>query len=155
MLISRDSTNCACGNGAVTRNRLAREERRAFGHGVDVAAEAEIAQIIEQIVFEPAGALEPGDLVCREAKVLQKIQRLLKPCGHEKAAPRRQGAGEKFEHRRIGRAVVQIGLGHVELVEVGEEWAGAWAHGGTILSAPAQQGRGWRIRHDFVDMAAS
>ena len=122
------------------QDRLVGEEHRAFGHGVHVAAETEVAQIIEQVLLEPAGALQPGDLVRREAKVLQKIERLLQPGRQQKSAPRRQGAGEKFEHRRIGIAMVQIGLGHVELVEVGEQRADRFI--GAILSAPAIAGEG-------------
>ena len=48
MLISRVSTNCASGSGAVTRRigSLAKNDG-AFRHGVDVAGEAERREIIE------------------------------------------------------------------------------------------------------------
>ena len=109
-----------CGDA---QDRLVGEERRAFGHGVDVAAETEVCEIIEQVWLEAAGAFQPRNVVRREAQLLQKIQRLLEPRCQQESAPRRQGAGEKFEHRRVGVAMVQIGLGHVELVEVGEQRA--------------------------------
>ena len=51
------------------------------------------------------------------------LHRLLQPGGDEKAALRRQLAHEELEYRRPRLAVLQVGLDHVELVEVGEQRA--------------------------------
>ena len=72
------------------QDRLVGKENRALRHGVDVAGEAEVAQIIEQVFSEPAGALEPVDFGGREAKVFEKIERLLQPGGDRN--PRRAGS---------------------------------------------------------------
>ena len=100
------------------QDRLVGEERRAFRHGVHVAGEAETREIIEQVLPEPAGAVEPVDLDRREAQVFQIIQRLLNPGGKQKSAPRRQIADEKLEHRRLRVAMIQIGLDHVDLIKI-------------------------------------
>ena len=43
--MSRVSTSCACGSGAVdAQDRLVGEEHRAFRHGMDVAGEAQTAR---------------------------------------------------------------------------------------------------------------
>src|SRR5215469_12448370 len=84
------------------KNRLAGEKRGALGDRMDLAAEAEIAKIIEEVCVESTGALEPIDVGGREAKIFEEIQRLLQPGGKQEAAPRRQTAHEQFEHRRVG-----------------------------------------------------
>ena len=106
------------------QDRLVGEERGAFGDGVDVAAEAEVAEIVEKVFVESAGALEPIDVGGGEAKIFEKIQRLLEPGGEQKPAPRRQAAHEQLEHRRLGVAMIQIGLDHVDLIKVGQQRAG-------------------------------
>src|SRR5690242_20341465 len=100
---------------------------------MDLAAEAEIAQIIEQVVVESPGAREPIDVGGREAQLLHKIERLLQPSGDQKTAPRRQTAHEQFEYRGFGVAMIQIGLDHVDLIEVGQQWAGCGVHGDVNL----------------------
>jgi hypothetical protein len=95
---------------------------------VDVAAEAELAQIIEQVVAEPAGASEPVDLRGREAGVFEKIERLLQSGGDEEAAAGRQRADEELEHRGFRLAMIQVGLHHVELVKVRQQRAWALTH---------------------------
>jgi len=109
------------------QDRLVGKEHRAFRHGVDVAAEAEVGEIIEQVVAEPAGAPEPGDLRGREARVFKKIERLLQPGGEEKAAAGRQRADEELEYRGFRLAMIQVGLHHVELVKVRQQrvWGGS------------------------------
>src|SRR5271154_3475124 len=106
-----------------------------------VAAETEFFEIIEQVWLEPAGAFEPGDLVRRKTEIFQKIQSLLQPRRQQEAASRRQSAGEKFEHRRVRVAMVQIGLGHVELVEVGEQRADRVFHRRNLIR-PRDSGGG-------------
>ena len=39
-----------------------------------------------------------------------------------------QLAYEEFEHCSLGLAMFQIGLDHVELIEIGEQWTGCEIH---------------------------
>lgn len=107
-----------------TKNRFAWEKRCALGYGMNLAAEAESGKIIEEVFIESTGALEPIDVGGREAKLVQKIQRLRQPGGEQESAPRRQAAHEQFEHRRVGVAMIQIGLNHVDLIKVGQQRTG-------------------------------
>ena len=121
--MSRVSTSCACGIGAVTRRiGSSAKNTRAFRHGMDVAGEAKVGEVRSS---NPSPnrprAREPVDLVGGEAQVLEEVERLFEAGGHQEAAPRRQPADEEFEHRRLGLAMVQVGLDHVELVEVGQQ----------------------------------
>ena len=60
------------------KNRFACEKRGSLGDGMNLAAEAESAKIIEEVFVESAGALEPIDVGGREAKIFEEIQRLLR-----------------------------------------------------------------------------
>jgi hypothetical protein len=82
----------------------------AFGHAVHFAGEAETAKIIEEVLLESARAPEPIDLSGGEAKVLEKIERLMQPGGEQERTPCRQGAHEQFEHGHVGVAMIQVGL---------------------------------------------
>jgi hypothetical protein len=110
------------------QDRLIGEEHPALRQGVDVAGEAERGETIEQRTAETAGAGQPFDLRPRIAQLRQVIERLLEAGGDQEAAALRQRADEEFEHGRAGLAMVQIGLAHVELVEIGEERAGQRIH---------------------------
>src|SRR4029077_7295487 len=97
------------------KDRLACEKRGALGDGINLAAEAESGKVIEEVFVESTGALEPIDVGRREAKLFQEIQRLRQSGGEQESALRRQAAHEQFEHRRVGVAMIQIGLNHVDL----------------------------------------
>ncbi len=129
MLMRRNSANCACGSGAVTR-RIGSLAKKAvpFRHRKHVAGEAEAAQIIDQVLAKAAGALEPGDLRVGETQGFKKIQRLLEAGGEQESAPRRQRPDEQLEYRGIGVAMIQIGLDHGELVEVRQQRTGCRFH---------------------------
>ena len=85
-----------------------------------VAGEAEGGKIIEQVVAEASGAFEPVDVGGGELQRLEIIERVVEPGGEQEAAPRRQPPHEEFEHRLLVLAAIQIGLDHVEFVEIGE-----------------------------------
>ena len=85
----------AYGGGAVTR-RIGALIKNAVPSSM--ACQAKTAEIIEKAVVESAGALEPIDFISREAKILQKIDRLLQPGGEQKAAPRHQTADLSRSH---------------------------------------------------------
>ena len=94
-----------------------------------VAGEAEGFQIVDEVVAEAAGAFKPIDFGGGEPDRLQIIERVFEPGGKQEAAPRRQPAHEEFEHRLLVLAAIQIGLDHVEFVEVGGEGTGDGRHG--------------------------
>ena len=117
----RDSTNCACGSGAVTR-RIGSLAKKTVPSGIAWTSpvKRKLAQVVEKIPAEPAGALEPFEFRRREAQVFEVIERLLESGRNEKSAAGGQAADEEFENGGFGLAMVQIGLDHVDLVEVGE-----------------------------------
>ena len=55
-----------------------------------------------------------------EPQRVEVIQRLLEPGSDEEATARRQVAEEKFKYSGFRLSMVQIGLDHVDLVEVGQ-----------------------------------
>src|SRR5690606_33943950 len=70
------------------------------------------------------------EILGREAQPLQPGERVVEAAGDRVAAPRRQVAEVELEGGPAGAARGQVGLGHGELVEVGEErvaqgWASA------------------------------
>ena len=75
------------------------------------------------------GALQPVDLARRETQRLEIIEGIVEAGGKQKAAPLRQPAHEELEHGLLVLAAVQIGLDHVEFVEVGGEWTFGGCHG--------------------------
>ena len=109
--------------------RLVGKADAAFGDRVHVAGEAERGKIIEQVVAETAGAFEPIDLGGGKPQRLQIIERIVEPGGEQKSAPRRQPAHEKLEYRLLVLSPIQIGLDHVEFVEIGEQRTGRGHHG--------------------------
>ncbi len=118
---------------------------------MDVAGETEIAEIVEKDFAEPAGALEPGDVGCREAKVREEIERLMQPRGQQKSAPRRQVAGEEFENGRLSIAMLQIGLDHVDLIKVRQQRTDLFHCGGLRKLAEnicSEAGKGMRVLID-------
>ena len=129
MLISRVSTSCACGSGAVMRiSGSLGKQTVPSGIACTSPVKRKARKIIEQIVAEAAGAFEPVDVGRRKAQRLEIVERVVEPGGEQKAAPRRQPPHEEFEHRLLVLAAVQIGLDHVEFVEVGGERAGQGRH---------------------------
>ncbi len=102
---------------------------------MDVAGESEAGKIIDQPLPEPAGAGKPVDFLGREAQVLEKIERLLEPGRDQETASRRQPADEELEHRRSGLAMIQVGLNHVELIEIGEQRVRRPIHVGHLANA--------------------
>ena len=54
-------------------------------------------------------------------RVSRILERLLESGRDQETASRRQPAHEQLEHRGLGLAALEIGLQHVELVEIGEQ----------------------------------
>src|SRR5579864_3381084 len=78
------------------------EKQRPLRHRVNVAAEAQDGEIVDQTRVEAARLLKPIKLVMRETQRFQKIKRLFEPCGHEELALRRQLANKELKNRSIG-----------------------------------------------------
>ncbi len=87
---------------------------------MDLAAEAESRQPIDEVVAEAAAVSQPGELILAKAKVLEVVEGLFEPGGEQEVALRGQGAHEEFEDRGVVHALVEIGLQHGEFVEVGQ-----------------------------------
>ena len=68
----------------------------------------------------------------REAQAFQKIERLFEPRRHQEAAPRRQAADEQFEYGRLGIAMVQVSLDHVDLIKVRQQRTDVFHRGGPL-----------------------
>ncbi len=109
--------------------RLVGKAHGAFGDRVHVAGEAEGGEIVEQVLAEAAAVFEPRKFLVGEAQVFQIIERVLEAGGEQEAATIRQPPHEELEHGLLVLALVQVGLDHVELVEVGGEGAGEGDHG--------------------------
>ncbi len=104
--------------------RLVGKAHGAFRDRVHVAGETEGGKIVEQIVAKAPGAFEPIDLGGGEPQRFEIVERVVEAGGEQKAAPRRQPPHEKLEYRLLVLATIQIGLDHVEFVEIGEQGAG-------------------------------
>ena len=119
--MSRVSTSCACGRRCRhAQDWLVGENQRPFRHRVHVAGEAKRGKIVEQPHPEPAAARQPLDLLRREAQLFE-VERLLEPGRHHEAASGREVAEEELEYRGLRLAMIQVGLNHVELVEIGQQ----------------------------------
>ena len=100
--------------------RLIGEEDAPLRHGVHVAREAQRRKIVDQVRPEAPGAFEPFHLGRGNLQRFKELQRLLQPGGDQEAAPGRQIAGEQLKDRRVRRPPVQVGLHHVDLIQVGQ-----------------------------------
>src|SRR6202048_5547122 len=81
-----------------------------------------------RFVPERPPAADPFQVIARETQLLEEIERLFKPGVEQETAPRRQFAHEKLEYRGLRVSMIQVGLHHVELVEIGEQRAFAGIH---------------------------
>src|SRR5262245_54576239 len=95
---------------------------------MDVAREAKIRKISEGAYAEPAGILEPVDLVCSEAQILEELERLLKAGGHQESPLGGKLTHEELKYGRFSLAMGEIGLNHIELIEIGKQRAPTRVH---------------------------
>ena len=132
----RVSTSCASGSGAVTR-RIGSSAKNSVPSGMAWTSPVKRNpdEIIEEAPAEPAAPGEPVDLFRREPQVFQEVERRREARRHEEAAPRRQLAEEELEHRRAGEPMLEIGLEHVELIEIGQQRARIAVHGDMLRKA--------------------
>ena len=117
-------------------DRFVLEEDSAFGYGIDIAGKAQACDVIDEAVSEPLASQQPVDLVIGELQALEKVERLLEPRGHQEASARRKPAHEELEHGRIRLAMVQIGLEHVQLIQIGQQRACRGIHEANLGLGP-------------------
>ena len=130
--------------GRHAQDRLVGEEHRTFRHGVDVAGKAQAGEIIDEVFAEPSGAREPIKLFGSKPQMAKKLEHLFEPGRNQKAALAGKLAHEEFKARGLGLATIQIGLHHVELVEIGQQCACRRVHAATFThrACRARKARG-------------
>ena len=99
---------------------LGREKHRPLRQGADVPRETETFQPFQKVIGEYAERSQIGDVLVLEAQILKILHRLLQSRRHGvriAAAP----AVEQVENRPLfAQSLLQIAVGHRELIEVGE-----------------------------------
>ncbi len=114
------------------QNRLLGKEHGSFRHRVNVTGEAHRGEIIEEVLAEPAGVLEPIELLGGKAQLLEEREHLLEAGRNQEAPIARKLAHEELENRGFGLATIQVCLHHVELVEIGQQRACRRIHAATL-----------------------
>jgi hypothetical protein len=119
------------GNGQDGRSG---EEQLALGVPVDVAREAVIPQPGGGGLVDDAGPAQVVDVLGLEAELPDQLDQPAGPGDHAVAPPGRQPAGERLEDAPpVGRAVLEGGADHGQLVLVGEQRRGEVGHAPTLL----------------------
>ena len=109
------------GRGADRQDRLAREDRRALRHGVDIAREVEILQIVQEALVKDAAAAEIGEVVLRKMQIADILDHLLQTCRNGKAAAVRNIAEEDVKIADLVRLPVhKVAVAHGQLVKIAE-----------------------------------
>ena len=114
------------------QDRLVRKEHGSFRHRVNVAGEAQVGEMIEEVFPEPAGVPEPIELLAGKAQLLEEPEHLLEPGRNQKASVARKLAHEELEDRGFGLTTIQVRLHHVELIEIGQQHACRRIHAATF-----------------------
>ena len=109
------------GGRADGQQRLLGEDRRALGHGIDVAGEFEVRKVFEELLAEQLPAAQVGDVIFCEVQALDILHDLLEAGGDGEAALVRHAA-EKYVKIRdaVLEAALKITVAHGQLVEVAE-----------------------------------
>ena len=102
-------------------HRLFREDGRALGHGVNVAAEVEVCKIVEEFLAEDTSPAQVVDVLLVEVQILDIVDQLVKTGGNGVPASVRHRAEINVE---IGNAILepcfQVTVAHGQLVKVAE-----------------------------------
>ena len=98
-----------------------------------------VASVVDEVAREAAAPPASRSSASRKRAFSRNSDRLLQPRRHQETAPAGQLAHEELEHRGLRHAVLQIGLQHGELVEVGEQQAAAGVadDGGVVVGVMA------------------
>ena len=107
--------------GTHRQNRLSGEHRRALRHCPDVAGEAEIGKIIQELLTEHIAAAQVGNILLRKMQILDILDNLLQTCRDGEAAAVGTAAEKQV---KIGNPVAvaggKIALTHGQLIEIAE-----------------------------------
>ncbi len=108
--------------------RFVGENQRAFGDGVDIAGEAQVAEIIDEAEIEEGLSIvagqggQVGQFVFVEVKILEIIDDIGQSAGNAETAVEGILPEEEMEDRlAFVDLVFPIAVGHCQLVKVGEE----------------------------------
>ena len=102
---------------------LVGKEDRALGQGVDLAGEAQVGEGIDERLVKAPAVGEPLQLIGGKAQAFEIVEGLFQTRRHQEIAAGRQLAHKELEDRRVRHALVEIGLEHGELIEIGEQSA--------------------------------
>ena len=116
------------------------EEQAALGHGAHAAAESEIAQVRQKILGEDAGVAQVIDAGVVEGQGGQAVDCVIHAGGDQVSAIGRVFAHVEAEGGFAVHALGEVGLGHGQLVEIGEQADVAGRHGEMRLFALAGHG---------------
>src|SRR6516225_5416380 len=86
-----------------------------------ISSEAEFGKVVEQSFAKSAAACEPVDVLGRKSDVFEEGEGLFESRRDQEAATGRKLSHEEFEYGRLPLAMVQVGLDHVELIEIGQQ----------------------------------
>ena len=112
---------CLDRGGAHRQQRLLRKDGRSLRHGVNVAGEAEGAQIVQKFLAELLPSAQIGNVLFAEMEVLNVGNDLLQARRDRKAAAVRHVAEKHVEiAHAILHAVVEVAVSHGQLVEIAE-----------------------------------
>ena len=105
------------------QHRFVGKEYGAFRHGIDITGEAQPREVVEEPVREPIVLPEPPDLFPRELQILKKIDGLLESRRHKEASASRKPTHKELEYGGVRLAMIQVGLKHVELIQISQQRA--------------------------------
>ena len=128
-LSSRLSTTCACDIGAVMRRMGSLTKNTVPSGSACTSPVKRSRRARPETAAKTAMGAQPRELVLGHAELFEVVEHLLQSGGDQKIAPRRQRAHEEFEHCGVGHALVEIGLQHRKLIQIGQQRALALAHG--------------------------
>ena len=104
-----------------SHQRLPGKHRRSLGDGINVAGEAEVLQIGQELLVKELTAPEILDILLGKVEILNIVDKLLQTRGDSKAAAIRHAPEE---HVKIGNAVLiavfEIPIAHGQLVKIAE-----------------------------------
>ncbi len=97
------------------------EEDSPFGYGPHVARKPHLGQRVEEVLVKDAGEPQVLDVTLREAPLFQITQHLLQAGAYHVSTVRGCGAHMQTEGGPARHAVLEVALGHGQLVQVGQK----------------------------------
>src|SRR5262249_7214963 len=88
------------------------------GHGVDVAGETQLRELVQEGPRKVGRTFQRSDLLFRKSQPFEERQRLLEAGGYHEVPTGRQLPNEQLEGRRLPQAAGEVTVEHRELVEI-------------------------------------